>query len=43
MHPQKEGPIQIRRTEGVVLQILLLTFSEFVGKTLKKQVRNFQK
>ena len=42
-HPQKEGLIRIRRTEGVVSQISLLTFSELVGKTLRKRVRNFQK
>ena len=43
IHPQKEGPIRLCRTGGVVSQISFLTFSELVGKTLKKRVRNFQK
>ena len=41
-HPQKEGPIQICHIEGVVSQILSLTFSDFVVKNLRKQFENFQ-
>ena len=41
-HPQKERPIQIRRTEGVVSQISSLTFSEIVVKNLRKPFKNFQ-
>ena len=39
-HPQKEGPIRIRRTEGVVSQISSLTFSELVGKNLRKRLKD---
>ena len=41
-HPQKEGPIQICHIKGVVSQILSLTFSELIGKNVKKRLKNFQ-
>ena len=41
IHPQKEGPIRISRTEGVVSQISSLTFSE-LGKNLRTPFKNFQ-